>query len=135
MSLLENMADLVQRWTPHRAKLLEAIERTNGTHTEDDVLAMILGGSLYLMTTEKSACVYEVIRYPRFNCLNAFLAAGELQDMDIAMRDLENRARELGCKRVTWGGREGWKAVCKGEGEGIAGFKSGGVFLYKDLSP
>lgn len=134
MSIFETMQDLCKRWEPHREGLLEAVAHTNGTHTEDDVLAMILGGSLFLTTSESSACVWEIQKYPRFNVLNAFLATGELKDMDYQMTLLEAKAKELGCKRVTFGGLPKWRCVAKGEGEGLAGFKLGGVYLYKDVA-
>lgn len=124
------MDDLLKCWTPHRDALLKAIERTHGTHNEDDVLAMILGEKLTLITSEKSAIVVEVNSYPRLNALNIFLGAGDLSDIKDHEPMLKDLARKRNCSRITFGGRDGWRSVF---GDAF-GYSYGGSIIYKDLT-
>lgn len=130
--LLDRMKELVEKWEPHRSAMLKAIDATHGTHTEDDVLAMILAGQLKLTTSEKSAIVTEVCKYPRLSALNAFLCAGKLSDILDHEPTLIALAKEHGCSRVTFGGLPKWEAAMCQKPNG-PGWEVGGVFLYKDI--
>jgi hypothetical protein len=107
--------------------LLPAIAETNGTHTEDDVLVMLLAGKAKLWMGEKTAAITEFVTYPQMRVLNVWLAGGDLEEL----RKMEAEqfipfAREQGCKRITCGGRPGLSRV-------KSDWSRGGVFMYKDL--
>lgn len=108
--------------------LCEAIEYTYGTHTEDDVVAMILGGKLTLWKTDKAACVTEFSQYPQMKILNVFIGGGDLEEL-IRIRDdlLVPFAEAHGCKRITGVGRPGWSRV-------LPGYTNGGISMYKDIA-
>jgi hypothetical protein len=130
--LFERIQEIAEKWAPHRDGMLKAIEATHGTHTEDDVLAMILAGSLRLTVSEKSAIVTEVCTYPRMKALNAFLCSGKLADIIAHEPTLIALAKEHGCTRVTFGGIPKWEAAMCQKPNG-PGWEVGGVFLYKDI--
>lgn len=132
-SLLDRMKDLIERWEMHREKLLKAIVETHGTHTEDDVLAMILGGNLTLITSDKSAVVVETTKTPRIVSLNVFLAGGNFADMIEHEPALLAEAERRGCSRITGGGRTEWIAALRDRNDGFRGYKVGGAFVYKDI--
>lgn len=134
MTLFDKMEKLIAEWKPHRAYMGDAIERTNGTHTEDDVLAMILGGKLKLWSGTNAALVTEFVDYPRLKALNVFLCGAEpnngLDELLPMHTAVEQFAKESGCKRLTAGGREGWHRVLA---RALPGYELGGNFMFKDL--
>lgn len=120
--------ELMQEYARVREHLLPAIERTNGTHTEDDVIAALLNGQFKLWALEKSVGITEFQIYPRMKILNVFLAGGDLTEIMAHTPVLEAYGLKNGCSRMTFGGRPGWEPVMSEHG-----YKRGGVFLYKDL--
>lgn len=125
-TLFGRMGETVAKWARHRPKLLEAIEYTNGTHTEDDVLAMILLGRLTLWADDAGAFVTEFIDYPRMKVVNLFLVAGERDKMWPLEAQVVAHGKANGCKRIMGGGRRGWTRV-------LPEYHDGGAFMYKDI--
>lgn len=74
-----------------------ALEKGDGTHTMGDVVAGIIEGDYQLWASDRSACVTEIIDYPRRKALCFWLAGGDLDDL---MRNIEPDAR-------AWGERQG----------------------------
>lgn len=122
---------VIAEWVTVRHWLLPAIEETSGTHTEDDVVGLLLLGRLRLWIGENYGALTEFIQYPQFKVLNIFLAGGEpnkaLVNLWKDYPTLLEYAKANGCKRITCGGREGWAS-------GPSGWKSAGVLIYKDIS-
>lgn len=108
--------ETVQEWAHCREAMLEAIARCEGTHTEDDVLAMLLHGKLKLLRENNSGIVLEVIEYPRVKVLHCFLAAGDLKDVLKLEERLPEIAKSLGCSRITLCGRHGWRRILPDRG-------------------
>lgn len=120
--------ETVQDYARVRDYLLPAIERTNGTHTEDDILVGLISGQFKLWALEKSVGITEFQTYPRMKVLNVFLAGGDLDEIMNFTPTLEAYGLKNGCSRMTFGGRPGWEPVMQERG-----YKRGGVFLYRDL--
>lgn len=120
--------EIVQDWLCCRDGLLRAIERTNGTHTEDDVLFMLFQGKLRLLRHGESGLVVEIMESPRMKILHVFLAGGKMDEILEMEKKLPALAKSLGCVRVTLAGRCGWERALKehGWGEKI-------IYLQKDL--
>jgi hypothetical protein len=120
----------MEQWVAVREWMLPAIAETNGTHTEEDVVALLLMGKLRLWVGKSYGALTEFVTYPQFKVLNIFLVGGAQQ---LALSDLWSDhpalveyARANGCKRITLGGREGWSRT-------PSDWSKGGVFMYKDL--
>ena len=128
MCLFDRMQSTVAKWSQHREHLLEAIGHTHGTHTEDDVLAMILLGKLTLWANDGAAMVTEFIDYPQLRVVNVFLCGGNLGKMWEVEAEVVENAKKQGCKRITGGGRPGWAKV-------LPGYTPGGYFMHKDITP
>lgn len=120
--------DLMQEYARVREYLLPAIERTNGTHTEDDIILGLISGHLKLWALEKSVGITEFQTYPRMKVINVFLAGGDLDEIMAHTPVLEAYGLKNGCTRMTFGGRPGWEPKMADRG-----YKRGGVFLYRDL--
>lgn len=119
--------ELLQEWAECREGMLAAIEMTNGTHTEDDVLASLIQGNMKLWRKGKSGLVTEICNYPRMKVINVFLAGGDLEDVMSLQSDIENYGRKMGCQRAAMvAARDGWvKAIPEG--------RKAGIFMIKDL--
>lgn len=119
--------ETVQEWAQCREALLPAIEMTQGTHTEDDVLSAILMGNMKLWRRNRSGLVTEFSQFPRMKVINVFLAGGDLEDILPLQAEVENYGRKNGCQRATMlAARDGWLRTING------GVKAG-VYMHKDL--
>lgn len=103
--------ETVREWMHCREAMLEAIARCEGTHTEDDVLTMLIQGRLRLLREGSSGVVVEVVVYPQLKALNCFLVAGNMSEVLRIEETLPELARSLGCQRITACGRHGWAKV------------------------
>lgn len=126
MTLFDRMKDTLAKWEPHREVLLEAIGHTHGTHTEDDVLAMILAGKLTLWANDGAAMVTEFVDYPRLRAVNVFICGGAIEPMWAVETQVIEDAKAKGCTRITGGGRKGWTRA-------LPGYEMGGYFMHKDI--
>ena len=117
---------IFEAWTKYRQYLLPAIEQTNGTHTEDDILLALLHGRLKIWCGTKSAIVTELVTYPRLKAVNCFLGGGDLAELILMEKDIVIYAKSEGCSRVTGGGRFGWKRV-------LTDYIVSGTYMYKDI--
>lgn len=120
--------ETVQEWAQCREALLAAIETCGGTHTEDDVLRMILTGQLTLFRENASGLVAEIQVYPRMKVAHAFLVGGRLTDIAALEQKLIEFGHKNGCSRMTCSGRHGWGKVLPGYG-----WESVTTFLQKDI--
>jgi hypothetical protein len=119
--------ETVQEWAKCRDALLPAIEMTDGTHTEDDVLEAILTGRMKLWRRERSALVTEFCQFPRLKALNIFLAGGDLEDIMTLENDLTSYAIRNGCQRITiLAARDGWQRM-------FPGSKKAGMYMTRDV--
>lgn len=117
---------IFEEWSRLRPLLLPSIKETQGTHTEDDVLVMLLGGKCKLWAWEKSAAITEFVSYPQMKVLNVWLVGGDLEELRAKEAELIQFAKDNSCKRITGGGRFGWSRV-------RSDWNKGGVFMYKDI--
>lgn len=122
------IVDLMQEWIACRDGMLAAIERTNGTHTEDDVLCMLIQGKLKLIREGSSGVVVEVLATPGMKILHVFLAGGEMAEVLKIEATLPTLARELGCKRMTLVGRHGWERALADKG-----WSDSTIYLQRDV--
>lgn len=114
-------------WHMHRDKLLEALSHGGGSHTEDDYLVRIAAGEYHIWGNESGAMVFNFIKEPRFTVLNVRLSGGpSLSGLAAIGYIVLGAAISQGCKRVMWGGRQGWARV-------IPGVQELGTLYYKEL--
>ena len=71
-----------------------------GAYTEDDVLLGIRQGRFTLWAGEASCVVTLVNRYPAFNTICMFLAAGDLEELKIMHQKIIAAARAEGIARA-----------------------------------
>ena len=117
---------MIQDWIACRDYLLPAIERLNGTHTEDDVVAMILAGRFRLWRGVDCAIVTEIVRFPRMKVMNTFLAGGDMKEILSMKPMIEGAAKDAGCSRCLITGRKGWERM-------HADYEFDNITLRKDI--
>lgn len=105
---------LVEEWLRCRTMLIPAIER-EGTHTERDVFDRIVDGHAQLWSASASACVTELVEYPRRKVCRVWLGGGDLDEMvEVLCPAVQAWAREHGCSRAEVNGRR-WCRLLGGQ--------------------
>lgn len=122
------IVDTVQEWLLCRESLSKALALITRTHTEDDVVAAILRGTMKLWRNESSGVVTEFCVFPQSKVLNVFLVGGKLEELKPLRPLMRKFAIQNGCS--------GWSALaCH---KGWLPFlgddaKPEGTFIYGDL--
>lgn len=116
--------------TERDALLAEALVYAGGTHAVADVLEAIGHGTFQEWRGARSVIVTQVIENPRVKEACAFLAAGDMGEIQTLYPFLEEWAKSLGCQRLSFHGRPGWERTFLTKAEG---WKSGLVVFEKEL--
>lgn len=95
-------------WERCRGWVEAALKHAGGSHTIEDVLALIEAGRALLLAGERSAMVCEVQTFPRLKSFHIWLAGGDLEELRTSQPMLEEYARRFGCSRISITGRRGW---------------------------
>lgn len=107
------VAFTMERWLSAREMLLPAIERLGGTHTETDVVAMLMAGQLQFWLSETAAHITEFRQYPRLKEISTFVSGGDMESILQMKPDIERYGHNNGCTRARIEGRRGWERVHK----------------------
>ena len=110
---VREVLDDLDRLRPH---IQAALDYTDGTHTFDDVCAMVLHGKLRLWPLENSVLLTEVVEFPQEKHYHMFLGGGNLQEILDMHPQIEAAAREAGCVKLSVTGRKGWSPVLEKHG-------------------
>jgi len=86
-----------------------AIDRLGGTHTETDVVAMLLSGHMQLWDGGDAAIITEFIQYPRKRVISTFAAGGNKERLHDLKPHIEHYGRINGCQAARIIGRKGWE--------------------------
>jgi hypothetical protein len=95
----------------YRAMIESALEYSGGTHTFEDVKAMVIKGTAQIWPAPRGVAITEIIEYPRKRVLHVFLAAGELDQLLDMIKSAEDWGRTQGCTSLTLSGRFGWQRI------------------------
>lgn len=83
----------MSEWDRCRPWIEAALAESAGTHDMADVVSGLVEGEYQFWPGERSACVTEIVEYPRRKALIFWLAGGDLEDM---MTNIEPVARAWG---------------------------------------
>jgi hypothetical protein len=117
-------------WEPsdYRELIESALAHSGGTHTFDDIAAGIAAQRYQLWPGRKSVVVSEILQFPQRRVAHCFLAAGDMEEIQVQRRWLEGWAASQGCQSVTVAGRPGWERVLAADG-----YQKAAVLLEKNL--
>lgn len=99
-----------------------ALDRIAWAYKPEDIQSRIAHEQMHLGVFEvdgrvTTACVTEVIQFPRCRALNVFLIGGNGFGMWTQwFEDIRNVAKILGCRYVIGTGRDGWERVVEKNG-------------------
>ena len=110
---LSKMVRNMDSYWPH---IDAALQYTPGTHTYDQLVAMVVGGQLALWPLKDSFMLTEVHQFPNARHFHIFLAGGNLQTLVNMHHDVILLARALQCEKLTLAGRPGWERALKRHG-------------------
>lgn len=116
----------LDHWWKAREYLLPAIAFLKGTHTETDVVDMLIHGQLGLWLGQKCAGACELQIYPRMRVLHMFIAGGSLEEMLTGLPQYIEYARLNECGRISSSGRKGFLKY-------IPGAWSNGTHIFLDV--
>lgn len=85
-----------------------ALQEGYGTHTFEDIAAMVASGRVQFWPAERGCLVTEILVYPRCRVLNVFLGGGELDQLTDMQSSVVAWAKAMGCARMSIQGRRGW---------------------------
>jgi len=94
-----------------KAQICASLEYAQGSHTFDDVAALVLTGRLTMWEEGSSFVMTEIVEYPRKRTMHVFLAGGNREDLHSIHPRMIAYARSEGCSDVTLSGRAGWLRV------------------------
>jgi hypothetical protein len=113
-----------------RPHIEAALSYGGGTHTFEDVAAMIDQGEAIFWPGPNSVIVTQIIEHPRSRTLHFFLAGGNLAELERMVPGILSWAKtERGCTAASMTGRKGWERTFLTRG----GWKSNLVVMTKEL--
>jgi N-acyl-L-homoserine lactone synthetase len=88
-------------------------------HRIEELDAKVADGSALMWSTDKSAVIGEVQRFPNALALHCLCATGDMDEIvTILAPQAEDWARQAGCTHVIVESREGWARVLRKHGYG-----------------
>lgn len=114
--MLDRLEQLVEDLRTHEGNIKAAIAYTNGTHTFDDIVAMIMTGRVDYFPYQTAFVIMERITYPQFSIYHCFLAGGDLQGVLDSIPPMKQEARRRDCRYLSMAGRKGWTKVLADDG-------------------
>lgn len=117
-TLSERVAQVCRELEERKHLIEAALKHARGTHTYDDIVAMVLTDRLRWWCLPNSFMVTEVCEFPQTKLLHVFLGGGDLTEIIDMHPTMIAHAKEMGCSRITMSGRIGWKPVLMKHGWG-----------------
>lgn len=121
---MNRVSDAVFRMRPLIEK---ALAYSGGGWTFQDVADAIMSLKLHFWVNDEAFAITEVISYPQYSVLHIFLSGGKLEAMYELEKSVAAFGRDIGCKRMTFLGREGFARKLP------SSWKKTHIFMYKDI--
>ena len=97
----------------HLQRLQELLHTMGGTHTLEDLQALIKDGELQSFVVNDTWVVTSLIAFPQATVLDIFLVVGEQQDFEALEKQIEGFARNQGVTFMRVYAREGFEYLIK----------------------
>jgi len=91
-----------------REMIMPILKRENG-HTLESVEKRLGNNGAKLFCNKTSLIVAELVQYPLAKVTNIWMGAGDLNGIKSLLPEVEMYAEKMGCSRLEFTGREGWK--------------------------
>lgn len=112
----DRVAGVLKAMALRRHLISDALVYTPGTHTYDQLVAMVLSGRVVFWALKSSFMITEVHTYPNAKHFHIFLAGGNLEELVAMHEDVLPLARALDCDKLTLAGRTGWQRALQPHG-------------------
>lgn len=106
------MRDLL-RWQEHIEK---AVQDLDGMYTFNDIVASILRQERHFYDYGDCCVIMQFEQYPNYSVYHCFIACGKFEAILAAEKDMNEIAKQLGCKYLSISGRVGWPRKLKPHG-------------------
>ena len=113
---LEAVLNKIAALTFWRSKIEIALHHGADSHSFDDICKMVLSERLAMFVYPESFLIMEVITFPQYKVFHCFLAGGDMKSVLDSEEKMAILGKELGCKYLSFAGRDGWTRVHKNNG-------------------
>lgn len=114
--LAEVIGDVMDNLMVWREEIEQALAHAEYSYTFDNITAMVLQGQLELHTFEDCFALTQINTFGQFKVYHFMIVGGTLQSI-IAKKDrFKIKAKELGCRYLSFSGRKGWEKALKDKG-------------------
>lgn len=93
----------------YRPQIEAALAYSGGTHTFEDIRAMVAEGRLQFWPGPHSVGITEIQATPQRRTLNIFLAGGDAAELEALLPAVIEWAKTQGCTHGLMIGRRGWE--------------------------
>ena len=121
-----DISSLGEVWPLVRKSVMEAVELGGGTHTETDVIDLLVFQRAFLWANGESGVLCEFEDYPRKRICRFWSAGGALDDLLPMHETIVAWAKSHGASRMEIIGRPGWLKV-------LPDYQRVGVWMRKDV--
>ncbi len=97
--------------TEYRTQIEAALKYGGGTHTFDDVAALVETGKAQYWPGPHSVIITEISQHPQKRVLHFWLAGGNLAELERMIPGIEEWGKGEGCTAASMTGRLGWQKV------------------------
>lgn len=115
-TLLDNLDRTLAALRKFELDICRALEYGNNSHSFDDIVRLVLDGSVDMYEFPNSVIIMELTHYPNFSVYHGFIAAGDLQEILDAHTMMFKEARLRGAKYLSIAGRRGWEKAMRNHG-------------------
>lgn len=109
--VIKLMQDL-QKWRRH---IEVGMKRTGGMYDFNDVVAAVLRQEKHFIDFGDCCVIMQVDAYPQYKSYHVFFGAGTTDALWRIQPQIIEMAKALGCKTISFSGREGWTRTIAGK--------------------
>lgn len=113
---MNDMANLIRVFDKYWLDIDKALCYSNRSHSVQDVMQRVAGGSAYLHELDNSIIITEIVEHPNHSVYHVFIACGDLDEVLDFVPIMEAEAKTFGCSYLSFTGRLGWHKVLKDKG-------------------
>lgn len=126
---LDDMMNKIAALRTWRPQIETALHHAADTHTFDDICGMVLSGRLAMFVYPLCFLIMEKTTFPQYSVLHCFMAGGDMQAVLDTEADMAVLGKQMGCKYMSFAGRDGWMRVHKN-----SGWKTVCTTMYKPIT-
>ncbi len=115
-NLAGNVIELMRDLLAWQEQIEDAMQHIDNQYSFNDIVSSILRGERHFYQFDGCCVIMQFEKYPAYNIYHCFVACGDMQAIKDAEANINEIAKELGCKYMSISGRIGWPRALKHDG-------------------